>query len=1294
MDKKTTKWLLLLFALLLPSLGWAQDQTVKRNGLIFTFDTDHFELTGYDAEGFYGYLSIPYNIRNSDYSWYRVTKLKAGALEGITNVTSVNISANLDEFPEDFFKGIGSQDNPIDASFSWYYLPQYGGTFVDQVYQLAGGYFNVIMNEWSTGFEYRYTLVDDYEFWLTDITAYEDYDQYQLYLYTQYDDAQLTKVLPEVTAKWKEKASKITQVTISGSNKPDIDADAFAGIGTANAPADIQMSLEDFTNWGGNTSTGELLGGYFSIMRSEWGGNGIYYITYRLTGNGYTVSDPIQYYEGYDQYTLNLNTQFEDWNENTQEYDYTYVSEIKADAFKNIRENISNMNFTQIFIYGDGENTTTKIEDGAFEGFGAETPIYLSIDPALFTNLGGTFENGVALLKGGKFKIATDWYYINSGLYARYYWENDGYAMAELNKYEGYENMAFRIRSDVNGQPITKVCSSINEVLQSAKITSMEIQGGNLKEIEDGAFKGIGTDDNPVNLTISTSLLKKFGKVTAKGNYEIAGGYFLAGKISNNGDFTLTYVPNENNGYTLARVVANNESQNNPKTLSISSYFSEYDENGNRVQIPVNGIAENACEGIGSAEAPVWLSMYRTLAQTLGAKTENGLTTLAGGVFELGYTIDNTYYNGTTILYKLEDDGKSYTVKGYIQDLSDYFKQQHPEGYKIVISSSISDYNGNEWVESIPVTKIALDAFKDIKDVYAVTLGTDLSEIPDNAFSGIGTAQKPATLDINIALLKKLNPQSENGVTLLGGGYFDVAYINSNNGVYTTYSYVDDHYELSSVTPRYSYEEYTIRVSSQPNRYWDEETQRYIYPQVTKIRANAFSNLADKITSVNIEGSSIDIEDGAFNGIGTVKKPASIAASNAILKNAIGEKLAEGVYNVKGGIFALNALTIKAQKNPDNRNYAITYAYVDETMVFDYQTEEYEEGQWRPKPDSYALMEAPAEGSDYYTYTFLSANRISSLTLSILDENNVPDYEIYYNKVELNITTDTIFVWKEDKGRLWLKDAPEEYDFWLAGRFVTAANAKDILADDKANAGKAKYDAKTNTLTLDGVDIQYYGYVFENNNYDGLTIVLKGQNTFRPNEGETYAYVRMDNDGPLTISGTGTLNLIGSNKDVTETNGNWGRIISYNDFTIKGGATLKATRIWYFNNNSYKLTIDGGTLSITDIKGDYVLRARELILGEGTKMITPKDGSLIGRYLCDAEGNYAKTVIISSDGGDANNDGVVDAADIMEIVNHIMGQESENYNPAGADVNKDGVVNAADIVMIVNMIIPVETGEE
>ena len=54
--------------------------------------------------------------------------------------------------------------------------------------------------------------------------------------------------------------------------------------------------------------------------------------------------------------------------------------------------------------------------------------------------------------------------------------------------------------------------------------------------------------------------------------------------------------------------------------------------------------------------------------------------------------------------------------------------------------------------------------------------------------------------------------------------------------------------------------------------------------------------------------------------------------------------------------------------------------------------------------------------------------------------------------------------------------------------------------------------------------------------------------------------------------------------------------------------------------------------------------------------------------------------------GDANNDGTVNAADIVEVVNYIMGTPSDNYNEGGADANGDGVVNAADIVAIVNMI--------
>ena len=54
--------------------------------------------------------------------------------------------------------------------------------------------------------------------------------------------------------------------------------------------------------------------------------------------------------------------------------------------------------------------------------------------------------------------------------------------------------------------------------------------------------------------------------------------------------------------------------------------------------------------------------------------------------------------------------------------------------------------------------------------------------------------------------------------------------------------------------------------------------------------------------------------------------------------------------------------------------------------------------------------------------------------------------------------------------------------------------------------------------------------------------------------------------------------------------------------------------------------------------------------------------------------------------GDANGDGTINAADIVEVVNYIMGHPSEKFKAKGADANEDGTVNAADIVKIVNMI--------
>ena len=54
--------------------------------------------------------------------------------------------------------------------------------------------------------------------------------------------------------------------------------------------------------------------------------------------------------------------------------------------------------------------------------------------------------------------------------------------------------------------------------------------------------------------------------------------------------------------------------------------------------------------------------------------------------------------------------------------------------------------------------------------------------------------------------------------------------------------------------------------------------------------------------------------------------------------------------------------------------------------------------------------------------------------------------------------------------------------------------------------------------------------------------------------------------------------------------------------------------------------------------------------------------------------------------GDANDDTTVNAADIVEVVNYIMGNPSGKFKSVNADANGDTTINAADIVTIVNTI--------
>jgi len=86
--------------------------------------------------------------------------------------------------------------------------------------------------------------------------------------------------------------------------------------------------------------------------------------------------------------------------------------------------------------------------------------------------------------------------------------------------------------------------------------------------------------------------------------------------------------------------------------------------------------------------------------------------------------------------------------------------------------------------------------------------------------------------------------------------------------------------------------------------------------------------------------------------------------------------------------------------------------------------------------------------------------------------------------------------------------------------------------------------------------------------------------------------------------------------------------------------------------------------------------------GEKNSCILTKSGS---EYNIEdsTDDMWTETTIASK--GDANGDGEVNAADIVEVANYIMGSQSNNFMFDGADANGDRVINAADIVKITNI---------
>jgi hypothetical protein len=142
------------------------------------------------------------------------------------------------------------------------------------------------------------------------------------------------------------------------------------------------------------------------------------------------------------------------------------------------------------------------------------------------------------------------------------------------------------------------------------------------------------------------------------------------------------------------------------------------------------------------------------------------------------------------------------------------------------------------------------------------------------------------------------------------------------------------------------------------------------------------------------------------------------------------------------------------------------------------------------------------------------------------------------------------------------------------------------------------------------------------------------------------------------------------------------------DFAAKCSAGFDEDGVEYVDNAGNDWTFSGilGKLSttITDSNTHYTF--------ENGKLIQHFDRHI--DYTCESVTViYTKAEFDTYLAGDANGDGKVDVADIVEIVNYLQEQKSERFNEKNADADNNSEVNIEDINAIVKIILEEHSGD-